>query len=255
MSTIDSLRIGAVEFPNTRPLADFIPHVMPNAMIVNDIPFRLAKLLERGEVDVALLSSIELLRHPEYGFIPGMGICSDGPVASALLFTKIDPPLAKRVALDGASLSTSMMTRILFTDYWQSTPDFITMHTPLQDRLRSADAALTIGYPGLELNDPHFRKIDLGEVWKAYCNLPFVYALWIVRPGIDPQPLQESFAEAKRLGLADRQRITKECAEKNGSPSEVYRKHFYENILYDMGDQELRGMRFFFEKGEKYLYW
>jgi chorismate dehydratase len=249
----DALRIGVVEFPNTRPLADFLPEILPNARIILDIPSRLAKKLDAGELDVALLSSIELLRRPEYGFVPGMGICSDGPAGSALLFTRIDPREVKQVALDGASLSTAMMTRIVFAEYWRTTPHYTTRLSPLRDRFQSVDAVLTIGYPGLVVNDPTVRKIDMGETWKAYCNLPFIYALWIVRPEIDAAALEEPFAEAKRRGLEERERIARDCAEKNGSPYAVYHTHFFQNIRYDVGERELAGMKFFFEKGEKYL--
>ncbi len=245
-------RIGVVSYANTVPLCTYLPEILPHAHIRYDIPSNLAKQLSSGELDVALLSSIELLRHPEYGFIPGIGICSDGVVQSVRLFSRKNTSQLKTVSLDGASLSSSMMTRILFAEHWKNTPSFSSSMSPLVKRLEDADAALTIGYPYLEVDDPSVRVIDMGQAWYEYCQLPFIYALWITRPVMDVDLLIEPFEAAKRQGLANLDKIAREYSELDGLPVEKYESFFQQNIYYDIRERERAGLDFFFEKAQAF---
>ena len=49
---------------------------------------------------------------------------------------------------------------------------------------------------------PGFRyAFDLGQEWRDWTGLPFVYAFWAVRPGADLGPVEAALHEAKRRGL------------------------------------------------------
>ena len=56
------VRVGAVSYLNTRPLIYRFAYFAPDAELVLDVPSRLAVLLSAGELDVALLPSIEGFR-------------------------------------------------------------------------------------------------------------------------------------------------------------------------------------------------
>ena len=253
MSALSSLRIGLVAYANALPLEVCLAQPLPDARLVWDIPANLGAMLARNELDAAMLSSIELGRCPEYGFIPGIGICSDGPVRSVCLFTKKDPVQVETVALDTSSLTSVILLRILFAEFWRHQPRFVWYSPPVEEGLRVADAALSIGDPTLNSHDLPVRKIDLGETWKAFTGLPFVYAVWIVRPGLHPADLVTPFAEAKRLGLARVDQIAEQCAEKSLLDAEFFRRYFKENLTYDLGERELQGMTLFFAKAKPFL--
>jgi len=201
------------------PLDFYLPQTLPQAKFVRDVPSKLAPLLARGEIDAALLSSIELLRHPDYNYIPGMGICSENRVASVCLFAKCEPEDVKTAALDSRSLTSAILLRVLFAEYWHRQPHWVSYSPPVENGLQIADAALAIGDVALEYGGGE-RRIDLGEAWKNLTGLPFVYAVWITRAGLDPESIRAPFEEAKRLGMKNRERLAAVCAERGAKDAE-----------------------------------
>ena len=95
-----AVRIGAVSYLNTKPLIHDLDELAPAAELVLDVPGRLAELLERGDLDVALIPVIEYFRHGGYRVVPDIAIASHGPVLSVTLFSRLPWPQIRRVALD-----------------------------------------------------------------------------------------------------------------------------------------------------------
>src|SRR5438876_5606106 len=82
------LRIGAVNYLNTKPLIYDLDQLAPDAELILDLPSRLADQLAAGELDVALIPVVEYLRAGCYTLIPNIAIASRGPVLSVTLFSK-----------------------------------------------------------------------------------------------------------------------------------------------------------------------
>lgn len=250
MNDLSTLRIGAVPFSNGLPLSYYLPEFLTGPSVIQAVPSQLGPMLARGELDVAMLSAIELKRHPEYSFIPAMGVCSDGPVRSVMLWTRRHPSELARVALDANSLSSTMMTRILFREFWKTTPEFVAYTPPLKNGLQIADAALTIGDSSfVDAPDGAVECVDLGLVWKELTGLPFVYAAWITREGIDPIAIAGPFQQAMEKGLKHRRALAELCVQKGGTQSADFYFHYMtESIQYPIGERELAGL-------ERYLAW
>jgi len=248
----DFLRIGVVPYANGLPLEHFLPNYLPQARIIRAVPSALGKMLAAGELDVAMLSTIELARHPEYGFIPGLGIGSDGPVASVMLFCSQECRNVSTVALDQSSLTSVAMARILFAEYWKRNPRYMPFTPPLDNGLRDADAALMIGDPALEFNGSVLRKLDMGECWRDYCGLPFVYAAWITGPGLDPESLQEPFHRALAEGLKALDALSRIRAGQSSKPPEFFFDYYTRCVRYQLGDRELEGLRFFLDRAREH---
>lgn len=205
-------------------------------------------MLAAGELDVAMLSTIELARHPDYSFIPGLGIGSDGPVASVMLFCAQDCRDVKTVALDQSSLTSVAMARILFAEYWKQSPRYVPFTPPLENGLRDADAALMIGDPALEFDGAVHRVLDMGECWRDYCGLPFVYAAWITRPGLDPASLHKPFHQALEEGLKALDTLSRIRAGQSANPPEFFLDYFTRCVRYQLGEREVEGLRFFLDR-------
>src|SRR5262245_53055630 len=82
------LRIGAVNYLNTKPLIYELEQLAPDAELVLDLPSRLADQLAVGKLDVALIPVVEYLRAGRYSLVPNIAIASRGPVLSVTLFSK-----------------------------------------------------------------------------------------------------------------------------------------------------------------------
>ena len=63
------LRIGAVNYLNTKPLVYGLQSLLPDARLVYDFPSRLAEALGSGELDIALVPSIEVARRPDWKIV------------------------------------------------------------------------------------------------------------------------------------------------------------------------------------------
>jgi chorismate dehydratase len=254
MQQIDKkLRIGTVPFANSLPLDGYLLEAMPQAQVIRAVPSELGRMLAQGELDAAMLSTIELLRQPEYGMVPGFGVCSDGPVRSVCLYTRVAPEQLESVALDGNSLTSVVLLKILLDEFWGVSPRFVYYAPPMQNGLDLAQAALAIGDSTFVTPPEDVRTIDLGEAWKLHTGLPFVFAGWITRPGLDPSDLIEPFAQALRLGLERIKELAEHCAERTGYPAAFFEEYFTFCIQYQLTPRHEEGMALFFRKAEAFI--
>src|SRR5262245_60162213 len=108
-----SIRVGAVNYLNTKPLICDLDRIAPEVELVLDVPSRLADRLAQRELDVALIPVIEYFRAGTYSIVPDISIATRGPVLSVTLFSKKPWPEIRRVALDAGSRTSAALTQIL----------------------------------------------------------------------------------------------------------------------------------------------
>lgn len=237
------IRIGAVGYLNARPLWYSLRDA-PDIDLRTDVPSMCARLLHEGAIDLGLMPVVEMLRGPvTYDIVPGLAIGCDGPVASVSLLTRRRIADVRSIALDISSRSSVGLVRVLCRHHFGLTPTFVDAAPDLPAMLESADAALLIGDPALDapLRYPDVDVIDLGEVWKAFTGLPFVFAAWIARPGVVTPELIARLHEARRAGEAAIPVIAAEAADEPGRAPALDR-YLRENIRYDLDAPALRGL-------------
>lgn len=256
MTTFETLRIGTIPFANVMPLDFFLPEIMPEAELICEVPSKSAKMLAKGQVDVALVSIIELLNHPEYNYIPNIGICSDGPVESVCLFSNKKVEEIQTIALDNNSLASNTLLKILLREYWHISPQIVTYTPPVQVGLEKADAALCIGDNAFYARFPELAApfcYDLGTHWKELTGLPFVYAAWITREGLNPNLIADPFWEAKEKGLKQVNQLAIVCGQQRNLPTDFIYRYFTQNIYYDLGEREREGIQCYFDKAQEII--
>jgi chorismate dehydratase len=92
-----------------------------------------------------------------------------------------------------------------------------------------------------EPNDcPH--QLDLGEAWKRLTGLPFVFAAWMARGGVDLGDLPARLERARRAGLRDVDRIIAREAAPRGWPPDVARKYLTQYLQFDVGPAQLEAI-------------
>jgi predicted solute-binding protein len=205
---MSSVRLGAVEYLNARPLVYGLGD-SPRFSIRFDVPSRCADLLHAGEIDVGLIPSIEYVRgRGPYAVVPGVAIASRGPVASVAIYTTKPMSDVRTLALDTSSRSSVALARVLCAKAFDIAPSFRAESPNLERMLSASDAALIIGDTALFLDrgvvsrgghTVAVEKIDLGDVWTKSTGLPFVYAFWAGRPdALDREDVAELLS-AKRI--------------------------------------------------------
>src|SRR5438876_7355067 len=139
------LRIGAVNYLNTKPLICDLERLAPDAELILDVPSRLADRLAEGTLDVALIPAIEYFRSGRYTIVPSISIASRGPVLSVTLFSRVPWPAIRRVALDEGSRTSAALAQVLLRHRYGVKADIspLAMDEPAENS--AADAVLLIG--------------------------------------------------------------------------------------------------------------
>ena len=116
------IRVGAVNYLNTKPLVERLTDFAPNVDLSLDLPSRLADQLAAGDLDVGLIPVVEFFRGDNYRFVENVAIGSRGPVLSVTLFSKVPWAEIRTVALDEGSRTSAALTQILLRKRYGVTP-------------------------------------------------------------------------------------------------------------------------------------
>jgi chorismate dehydratase len=252
------VRLGAVGYLNARPLVYGLDRE-PRFELRYDIPSECARLLHAHSIDVGLIPSIEYLRGPQpYAFVPGPAVTSRGPVASVAIYTRLEPRDIRTIAMDTSSRTSVALSTVLLSRAFGVTAESMPMAPDLDAMLARADAALIIGDVALFLDHTTVRlkpdttaasavrKIDLGDLWTRETGLPFVYAVWAGWPGaIDAEDVR-LLQQARDRGVAGSDDVARAYYPDDPGRQAVARRYLRDNIRYDLGDEELEGLRTFY---------
>lgn len=231
-------RIGSVPYLNAVPLTRGL-----DEEIIFATPAKLAGMLDRAEVDAALVSVVEVLLTGRYDILDGVAIASLGEVKSVLLAHRGPLAEAREIYCDPASLTSVNLLRVLLAEQGLN-PVFKSL--PSYDPAAMPDYALLIGDPALDfLFAARSHDIcDLGAAWFDLTGLPFVYAVWAMRRGIDQRTLGRRLREAKQFGLETLDSIIRDHTEYG---YEFCKDYLGWHIHYHLGEDEKRGLARFVE--------
>lgn len=206
-------------------------------------PAKLAEMLQRDELDAALVSLTEVLLNDRYDILDGVAIASLGEVYSVFLAHKKPLEEVKEVFCDTASLTSVNLLKVLLAERGLK-PEF----KPLESYAAAAekDFVLLIGDRAIEFQrNPHTHEIfDLGTAWLELTRLPFVYAVWALRRGIENRELRFELKAAKNFGLDTLDYIIENREEFD----QDFRRDYFEwHIHYHLAEDEKRGIAKFCE--------
>ncbi len=231
--SLKPFRVGSVPYlnavPLTRGLEDEVS-LFP--------PVKLAEMLRRDELDAALVSVTEVLFNDRYDVLDGVAIASLGEVKSVFVAHRYPIAEVREIFCDTASLTSVNLLKVLLAERGL-TAELIPL--PDYEIASSCDAVLLIGDRAIDfLLAGHDRQIwDLGAAWFELTKLPFVYAVWALRRGIENKQLRRHLREAKEFGLDTLDYIIRTRTEYDLD----FRKDYLGwHIHYHLGTDEKRGL-------------
>src|SRR5690606_17915939 len=123
-------------------------------------------------------------------------IASLGEVQSVILAHRKPIEDAKEIFCDTASLTSVNLLRVLLAERGLK-PEFKPLAS--YDFAQLPDYALLIGDNALDFALGHYEHEiwDLGTAWFELTKLPFVYAVWALRRGMENVELRRQLREAK----------------------------------------------------------
>lgn len=250
-----AVRIGAVNYLNSKPLIHgFDKQVAArpglSARLGCDLPSRLADALAEDRLDVALVPAFEALSSPDWRIVSDACVAAEGPVGSVKVYFRRPPHTVQTLALDEGSRTSAALCQLLLARRFGIHPAKTAL--PIGSGLADAeaDAVLLIGDramhpPAVGLRSQFVAGWDLAEEWRRDTGLPFVFAVWAARAGVNAEGLaplleacrdhgQQSFAEiaaAEGPGLG----LTVEHAE----------RYLRENLRFKLGQRERTALETF----------
>ncbi|MBI3396835.1 MAG: menaquinone biosynthesis protein [Spirochaetia bacterium] len=244
------MRIGLVSALNARPL-DWgfrLQAEEKGFTLVEDTPARLAAALFQGQLDTALISSVECLRHSDsFAWCTKVGVAAADAVQSILYFSRkaISQTGPSKVLVDASSRSSTALVQVLLhAEYKRRIPVEEAPPERLVDLVAADQGGMLIGDNALRFaRSPaaaQFVVQDLAHWWRKIEGLPFVFALWAY-PKAHPVP-DEFFETSLAKGLSD----VKKIAEGSEFPNAY--DYLTKTLHYQLTADDLTSLRTFLDR-------
>ncbi|WP_432134326.1 MULTISPECIES: menaquinone biosynthetic enzyme MqnA/MqnD family protein [unclassified Streptomyces] len=235
-------RVGHIQFLNCLPLYWGLARTgtLLDFQLTKDTPEKLSELLVRGELDVAPVTLVEFLRHAdELVAFPDIAVGCDGPVMSCVIVSQV--PLERldgaRVALGSTSRTSVRLAQLLLAERFHVRPDYYTCPPDLSLMMQEAEAAVLIGDAALRANLHDGPRLgldvhDLGQLWKEWTGLPFVFAVWAARRDyLEREPVitrkvHEAFLASRNLSLQEVGKVAEQAARWEVFDESVLERYF-----------------------------
>ncbi len=258
----EPLRIGVVSYINSYPLTyaletgrlkgEYSCYVAP--------PTSLNRLLREGELDVALVSSVEYLRRDDYIRVEGVGLASPGEVQSVRLFSKRpwDDLTGRKIGVTSASATSRALLKLLIPG--ATVKDLPLSHeaNALQDDRYAA--VLLIGDRALGEVEGARYVYDLALRWKQITGYPMVFALWVIGPRgrqYGPEGVKtigNLLERALKWGEDNMHHLIQVAARRTGLSEEKV-AGYYAALRYRMDDSMERGLAEFYRRLQESEVW
>jgi chorismate dehydratase len=231
-------------------------------------PAQCAEELLTSRADLGLIPIASLTE--SLSIVPGCAIASLRQVRSIQLIVKLrgnsgshTDEVLKRIrsiATDTASRSSVAYAKILFRRFLGTDPEFMAHDADPVAMLAKADAALLIGDPALLALEKRAAIeqvvapclwIDVAAQWIARTRLPWVAAVWAVRPealgplSVTAATLTKDLQRSRDSGLANVERLVEEWSNQIPLPAATIRAYLVQNIHYTLTPECIESIRLF----------
>lgn len=247
---MEKIKVGIVNYLNTKPLLYGIEHapVINSIELIRDYPSHIAGFLLDGSIDLGLVPVAILPKLKEYHIVTDFCIGSDGPIASVCLFSDVPIEEVEEVLLDYQSRTSVALAKLLLREYWKVKPKLTDTTSDFRSRIKGRTAGLVIGDRSFEQRQSSAFIYDLGEAWKKFTGLPFVFAAWVSNKKLDEKFIKD-FNEANREGVKNISKIL----EGNNYPLFDLNKYYNIYINYHLDDLKRKGLEKFLELKERFV--
>lgn len=238
------IKVAAVSYLNTKPLLYGIERseIINDIELVVDYPSLLAKRLQEGSIDLALLPVAAIPSIKGTQIVSDYGIGADGNVVSVALFSQVPMEEIAAVYLDYQSRTSVRLAQLLLENHWKKQVAYKPASENYIDYINGGNAGVIIGDRALKQLHNFEYVYDLSAAWKDYTGLDFIFAAWVANKEL-PADFIAKFNAANAIGLQHLDTIIAE------NPFPYYDLHTYytENIRYYLDEDKKKGLAKFLE--------
>jgi cyclic dehypoxanthinyl futalosine synthase len=248
----DRLRLSGVSYLNAQPLLHGLLQGLGEERFHLDLapPAELGRRLLEDDADAGLAPVAVVANHGGLDIVPGMAIGCDGAVRSIRLVGDVPLEEMDEVLLDACSRTSVVLARLIIKHRRGGTEPRYCSKPPgeIAKEVSGKTGGLFIGDAALAIEGKYRHELDLGQAWKEWTGLPFVFAVWVARPGVlsadDVQALQTSLEQ----GLSAREEIAAAWARGRGGDPKDHLAYLTHSIRYRLDDAALAGLREFLRR-------
>lgn len=255
------MRLGRITYVNCYPVYGAMDRgvVAAPATLVSGTPSELNDRLSDGRLDVSVISAVAYAQHPgAFELLPDLAVSSDGPVRSVLLFSRRPPEElgGARVLVSTSSRTSVLLLDLLARERWAVRFQAVPAPAEAADLERLAgvphEAVLVIGDGALLLGarGAYPYVVDLGQAWKEWTGLPFVFAVWAARRDVDRQAVRGvhgALLSSRKWGLAHLDELADQAAEATGVDRAACRRYL-SGLDYGLSYRHLAGLTDFLRR-------
>lgn len=242
-------RVGCVSYLNAKPLIAGLDDE-PGITVKADVPARLLKDLESGDVDIALCPVFDFFNATiPLALVPVGAIGCEGPTLTVRLYSQVPIDQITTLHADTDSHTSVVLAQILLAKLFHVRPrmvDYDARERTAEGRIdESPQAMLLIGdkvVTGSPLAVTYPYQMDLGEGWHEMTGLPFVFAIWMSRAGVDLGDLPARLQARLQANLPQRLLIAERFAQQHGWPNELAEHYLIDVLRYQVGPLELEAI-------------
>ncbi len=240
------INIAAVSYFNTAPFvkgleAEFRPneinlHLAPPALCV--------KFFCAGAADIALVPvgalpdlAYESQAHPNWAILDGYCIGAQRAIDSVFLFSELPLEKLTTIYLDSHSRTSNSLLRILAAYFWKQKYQYLAEASHWK-KIHNTAGGVVIGDKAVALKNKFPYAYDLAAEWFRFTELPFVFAVWLVRlekvSDYDIKRVTESFS----IGLANKSFWAIEEAAKFGYTPEAAQSYYQKYLHFNLEEPQ-----------------
>ena len=242
------LRVSFIDFLNSVPLGwGLTQQPRPDLQLLFDVPSQCARHVANGQADVGLIPVIEYQTIPGLRVLPGISISAKRESRSVLFVSRCSLERVRRVAVDTSSRTSAVLLRIVLHCFHGQRHILFQPHPADPARmLADYDAALIIGNPAMKMERSSLLVYDLAAEWYRFTGLPFVFAFWAVRPGVELRSLLDVFYQSRRFGLQQIESIARVYGARLGMEEAEVVDYLQRHLDYSLDKENLEGLRTFY---------
>ncbi len=243
-------KIAAVSYLNTIPFVYGIEHahLLRAGLLLAPPSHNVAAYLS-GEADIALIPSGAIADLSDAEIVTSYCLGARKPVRTVMVMSDSPIEHVGRIYLDAHSRTSVLLTRILCEELWHIAPQFVAMEDyAVVETPAEGDAFLLIGDKVFDHEGRFAFNYDLSQCWTELTGLPFVFAVWVARKGVEDEVIG-ALEGSLRYGVAH----IPEAIRSYGHGNKPYAKQYLtENLDFVFDIQKRKALSLFWEKGQKF---
>lgn len=246
----EKIKVAAVSYLNTKPFL----FGLKKSPVINDIqlseqlPSVIAKQLLNDEIDLGLVPVTVIAQLRESHIVSDFGICCNGEVSSVVICSQMPLEDSEKLFLDYQSRTSAALAQLLLKNFWKTNIQIVHASPGYEKQIMGKYAGLFIGDRALKLKERYDYCYDLGDAWKQYTGMPFVFACWVANKNLG-EDFIHSFNTALSFGISNLNEVVAE--QQPLFPGINVQDYLSKKIQFILDEEKKHALNYFLQLIEK----